>query len=67
MRWYRMKIDANKMYQVTGYTQNRRTDYGQMQGADVLQMIKGYTYDAQLELWYTPKASKAIDAEEINQ
>ena len=56
-----MSIENNKTYKVISYTNNTVTHLGKLPGKDVKALLKGYEYDADYELWYTAKATKAYD------
>ena len=59
-----MIIDITKTYTVIAYTTNSTTKLGNLPGTDVKNILKGYTYDADFGLWFTPKATKSYEVTE---
>lgn len=60
-----MKIENGKTYMVTKYQQNgTNIDYGRLPGEDVKRLLKGYDYDENYGLWFSPKANCGYDIEE---
>ena len=58
-----MTIDINKTYHVTKYGKTD-SDLGNLPGADVRKILKGYTYDDRYGLWYSPAANIGYYIEE---
>ena len=50
-----MKIDSKKDYQVEKITVTEEYDCGILPGVDVKRLLNGYTYDADYEMWFSPK------------
>lgn len=59
------KIDDNKLYSVTKFADDKCVSYGIMSGKDVKSVIGTATYDAELEMWFTPKATIGYLIEEV--
>lgn len=61
-----MKIDANKNYNVDLYTKGGDDrSYGILPGSDVKSILKGCKYAEDFGMWFTPKANKAYDVQEV--
>lgn len=60
-----MTIESTKTYKVEKYESNGAViDYGFMTGRDVKALLKGYGYDADCDMWFTPKAYCAYNVVE---
>ncbi len=53
-----------KNYNVTKWENGNEKDYGCLPESDVKRLLKGYTYDEELDMWFTPKANNAYYIEE---
>lgn len=53
-----MKIYNDRRYSVEKYAISESNDanYGILSGADVKRLLKGYTYEEEMEMWFSPKA-----------
>lgn len=54
-----------KTYNVTKWENGKLIDYGHLPESDVKELLKGYKYDEELDMWFTPKAKKAYYIEEV--
>ena len=59
-----MTIDITKTYKVTKFAKTD-TDLGNLPGTDVRKMLKGYTYDEDFGIWYSPAANIGYSVEEV--
>lgn len=48
-----------KNYEVTKYTEKETINYGTLPEADVNRILRGYKYDRELGLYFSPKANIA--------
>lgn len=52
-----MTIESTKTYRVEKFDSNGTdSDLGFLTGRDVRNMLKGYEYDADFGMWFSPKA-----------
>ena len=55
-----------KNYEVTKYLASGEIKrYGILPESDVKSILKGYKYDADLEMWFSPKANIGYDVKEV--
>ena len=60
-----MKISNDKAYRVEKFTETQDSDYGCLPGSDVKSILRGYKYDAELEMWFSPKGTIGYAVTEI--
>ena len=54
-----MAIDAKKVYSVKRFSTGRATkrypdaDFGNLSGSEVKTILRGYTYDADMDMWFS--------------
>lgn len=59
-----MAIVANKVYKVRRYEiKGPILDMGCMPGSDVKALLRGYSFDPEYDLWFSPKANVAYSVE----
>lgn len=57
-----------KQYEVTKYTASGKCfKYGILPETDVKQIIKGYTYDEDLEMWFSKAGNIGYDVKEVKE
>lgn len=67
-----MKIMAGKEYKVCRYINHGNgeiedREYGILPAEDVKTMVRGYKYDSDFDMWFTPKANISLDIQEVTR
>lgn len=60
-----MKLENSKIYRVEKYSADDYKNYGQLPGSDVKSMLKGYKYDAELEMWFSKRGTFGYSITEV--
>lgn len=50
-----------KYYTVTKFTSKKTLNYGRLPESDVKALLKGYKYDEDMELWFSPANHMAYE------
>lgn len=50
-----------KYFYVTKFTSKETLDYGRLPESDVKALLKGYKYDEDMELWFSPANHMAYE------
>ena len=59
-----MKIENSKYYRVYKYGKTL-SDLGSMTGADVKNLLKGYAYDTNYDMWFSKACTIGYDVQEV--
>ncbi len=60
------RIFKNKFYKVVKYTADTSSDCGILNGDDVHAVLKGFTYDEELEMYFNQSGKIGYDVQEVN-
>lgn len=60
-----MRIESDKTYHVERFTEEHDSDYGNLPGDDVKRILKGYVYDFDMEMWFSPKGLVGYSVTEV--
>lgn len=56
-----------EQFEVTKYTKNKVYRYGVLPETDVKAILKGYTYDSDLKMWFNKSGNIGYDVKEIKE
>lgn len=63
------KIYADRVYSVEKFTESGNGDrnYGALPGSDVKSMLRGYTYNQDLDMWFTKSGRTGYSITEVRR